>query len=310
MRLFLFALVVSLMFFQCLFSQIYEYVPFQDSGVVWSEKYTFPENMSGNIEYSFERFALNGEDTLINSILYKKLYLFYDTIFNINTAIYVGGIREENKRVFYLGDTIHRLKPLSDNFHFEEIQIYDFNISLGDIIETGMGMDSFPCNYAGPIVVESIDTVLIGGVLRKKFIFQGINMSWIEGIGNTSGLLFVTTSFLPSFSPQNTLICYKENGDILYFNSTFPDCIPLINLEPESNKEKAKNIFPNPATDHLYLNCEENAEVEILNLQGQVIATCKIPANGSVDVSALKSGVYLMRIKTDNGLVTSKFVKQ
>jgi photosystem II stability/assembly factor-like uncharacterized protein len=69
-------------------------------------------------------------------------------------------------------------------------------------------------------------------------------------------------------------------------------------------------IFPNPVSTTLYLNNTEPATVEILNLQGQSLVTQHIKANGSLDVSGLKSGVYLVRVRTTYGVLTSKFVKQ
>ncbi len=71
------------------------------------------------------------------------------------------------------------------------------------------------------------------------------------------------------------------------------------------------NIFPNPATDLVYINCEEKAIVEIINMQGQIVATkTHADRNSSIDVSELRSGVYTLRVKTEKGIVTKKFVKQ
>gem|GEM_PF-1896343 len=70
-------------------------------------------------------------------------------------------------------------------------------------------------------------------------------------------------------------------------------------------------IFPNPATNLVYINCEEKSVVEILNLQGQVVATKTISGkNESVDVSGLAQGVYVVKVKTEQGVITKKIVKQ
>lgn len=81
------------------------------------------------------------------------------------------------------------------------------------------------------------------------------------------------------------------------------------------------NIFPNPATDMVYINCNENATVEIMNMQGQIVVTKTLSDNsgssgssgsssGSIDVSELRSGVYTLRVKTDKGVVMKKMVKE
>jgi hypothetical protein len=296
-------------------AQIYEYVPFPDSGAIWSERFTYPEGIDSIAEYSFERFATNGEDTLINSVLYKKLFLFYDTTFNKNNAVYIGGIREDNKKVYYLGDTIHRLKPLADYFNFEEILLYDFNLNEGDTIEMGMGFaDSIPCNYAGTLIVENIDTVLVGGVLRKKIVFWGINMTWIEGIGNTYGLLFITSHFLTSGSPQNTLICFKQNDTILYFNNNYTECMPL-NISNKATEHNTKvTIFPNPANDKLNIEIKENSNefsIVIFNLLGQMVKQDKLDQmTNEINISNLTKGIYNVSIINKNEIVNFKIIKE
>jgi len=60
-------------------AQEYKYVPFPDSGAIWSEVYyygessNFPDTSIKPPDY--ERFALSGEDTVINDVTYHKVYL-------------------------------------------------------------------------------------------------------------------------------------------------------------------------------------------------------------------------------------------
>ena len=129
--IFLFAITVS----QVALSQEYEYVPFPDSGAVWSELYQFPESYWGDTAIAhpiYERFAVNGEDTIINEISYKKLFIFFDTVFNKSDATCVGGIREdENKRVYFKGDAIiHNFKPMIDYYDYDEIMLFDFSLNV------------------------------------------------------------------------------------------------------------------------------------------------------------------------------------
>lgn len=70
-------------------------------------------------------------------------------------------------------------------------------------------------------------------------------------------------------------------------------------------------IFPNPATNLLYINCEENATVEIINMQGQIVATKMLSGkNESVDVSGFPKGVYVVKVKTELGVITKKIIKE
>ena len=109
------------------FSQEYKYVPFPDSGAIWSEAYHPPLRNGVFPPPIYERFALSGEDTIIDEIIYNKLYIFFDTVFNKNDATYAGGIREdENKRVYFKGDNIiHDFKPMIDFHNYEEILLFE-----------------------------------------------------------------------------------------------------------------------------------------------------------------------------------------
>src|SRR5574344_1887183 len=94
-------------------AQEYQYIPFPDSGAVWSEVYSPARGECDTVVQIYERFALSGEDTLINNFTYRKLYIFYDSIFDKNNATSIGGIREDSlKRIYYSGNIVRESKPL------------------------------------------------------------------------------------------------------------------------------------------------------------------------------------------------------
>ena len=76
-------------------------------------------------------------------------------------------------------------------------------------------------------------------------------------------------------------------------------------------------IFPNPATDMLYIQCTDNQintnlKIKILDLSGSVLLQKAIEINGNnlIDISELKDGFYLINLYEDNRLVKAdKFVK-
>ena len=86
-------LILSLLLFcSKALNQKYNYVPFPDSGALWSEIYYSPI-FSGDIP-NLERFALNGEDTVLNDTTYTMLYIFYDTNFNKKQSLYSNPIAQ------------------------------------------------------------------------------------------------------------------------------------------------------------------------------------------------------------------------
>ena len=67
-------------------------------------------------------------------------------------------------------------------------------------------------------------------------------------------------------------------------------------------------VYPNPATDILYLKglpCEE-VDYAIFNAMGQKVAVGS--TNGSIPVGGMGKGIYLLQIKADKILFTDKFV--
>ena len=82
--------------------------------------------------------------------------------------------------------------------------------------------------------------------------------------------------------------------------------------EIESNEF---NIYPNPASDKLYIETltqTQTLTIEIYDIYGRVqnhrsSETQKL--RNSIDVSELNSGVYFVKVKTENGEVVERFVK-
>lgn len=222
----------------------YEYVPFPTSGVIWSEAYRPPYDEGCGLIY--ERFALSGEDTLMNGHTYKKLYLFYDTEFDHRTATPIGGIREdEQRRVYYKGEKIHDFKPLNEFVDYEEIMLFDFSVSIGDTIKEGNIMS---WDEGFWLVVQDIDTVMVGNTLRKRYSFANSFGKWIEGFGSNRGLLF-TSGDTPTNGLFNYLICFKQDGKILYFDDDFSECMPpIVGVESQEWDWHSLRIFPNPVT--------------------------------------------------------------
>lgn len=71
------------------------------------------------------------------------------------------------------------------------------------------------------------------------------------------------------------------------------------------------SVFPNPATDQINVNFEvsENATVELMDLTGKLIDTQVTGAGNnqvSFDAAELNAGLYLIAVRTANGVSTRK----
>ncbi len=294
-------------------SQEYRYVPFPDSNAIWSEVY-YP----GTDAYGYdqppvlERFAIPGGDTIIDTLSYKKLYIFYDTIFDINKATCIGGIREDtNKRIYFKGDKeIHNFKPMNFLYNYNEITLFDFSLSIGDTIK------NINCRPEDDlIIVDDIDTVVIGNSLRKLFSFKLYGwVKWIEGIGNLRGLLF-TSGDIFNNGLFDDLICFKQNDTVLYLNTNYPDCIPVItSIEIKKNEYESISAYPNPAAGGIieFFFGENDIEtILILDGSGQILDIVEVYGlyNFAYSVEKYKPGIYLYKTMNKKGILyTGKFI--
>lgn len=72
------------------------------------------------------------------------------------------------------------------------------------------------------------------------------------------------------------------------------------------------NIFPNPATDNLSIEANEQiTEVNIYNIIGVSVYNEQCTNNNlNVNISEFNSGVYFVKVKTENGETVKRFIKQ
>ncbi len=74
-----------------------------------------------------------------------------------------------------------------------------------------------------------------------------------------------------------------------------------------TNEESSISIYPNPTTGTLNITNAENADVYVYNILGEVVASINNAAPFStIDMSALSEGTYIVKILTDENVITKK----
>jgi hypothetical protein len=246
--------------------------------------------------------TMDGTDTFINQKVYKKLYHTTHhapgTEFDSTYTHFLGGMREEGKKVFMISewlclDTIERL-------------IYDFNdVSSGDIIYTQVltnGLTQFIQHN-----VTGVDEVDVNGTPRRQIHLTDengfFNETWIEGIGSSMGLLYATYWQLTDNSYD--LNCFYEGVDLQYTNpspayafctSPFPDseCAPVITSADPGPELLQVKLFPNPVFSSLFIEGSTNIEtVQVFN--GLGVKIMEVPFAPELETAKLPSGFYLLR---------------
>lgn len=74
---------------------------------------------------------------------------------------------------------------------------------------------------------------------------------------------------------------------------------------------KSIEIYPNPATDVVNINCPaDQFEVHLFNVSGKMVKQLPMGANHQVDISDLKKGVYVVAVSSAQGKMQKKMVKR
>ena len=101
---------------------------------------------------------------------------------------------------------------------------------------------------------------------------------------------------------------------VFYIENIYLGNIP-INVEQVIGE--GVKVWPNPATEFIYVDAPENASVEVYSVDGRLIAsmpvvnaTSDINVTRQVEVGSLTSGVYVVTITTTEGTQSLKFVKE
>ncbi|MFT4801254.1 MAG: beta-glucanase (GH16 family), partial [Flavobacteriaceae bacterium] len=99
----------------------------------------------------------------------------------------------------------------------------------------------------------------------------------------------------PSFSESSMVIDYVRvyQNNILSIEDTFADKF---------------SIYPNPASDVITINTNENIDKVLLySILGQLVINEKITTK-QIDTKHLKSGLYILKIYSENNTITKKVI--
>jgi len=87
------------------------------------------------------------------------------------------------------------------------------------------------------------------------------------------------------------------------------DCVPI--LAVSDNLADLVNIYPNPATTTINLDVPANVEITSVALYDVLGKnTGATLTNGTIDVSNLARGVYILNVKSTQGTLTQKVIKR
>lgn len=148
---------------------------------------------------------------------------------------------------------------------------------------------------------------------RVEFIFENIDLPFDDA--NNDGYVAFKIKTLPTLAVGDNVI----NSASIYFDYNFPivtDPYTVTVYNPLSTVDfdfgSVYTLSPIPAKDILKITTKKNvamSSVNIYNMLGQLVQVNTNPSE-TIDVSSLKTGSYFIKIISDKGTASSKFVKE
>ena len=167
----------------------------QKWNVVYMASMNYPNDYFTEIQSIRDNITLDGVD-------YKLVWK--EDVYDSKRI--AGAVREEDKKVYFRRKT-------EQNFQ-DEVLLYDFNLTVGDTVTV---------NWMGQqLMVLEESEVEINGTMRRKLIF-GPDEYWIEGVGSSYG--FLNSGYEDIVGSFVHLLCYHENGNLVWDNEAFDDCV-------------------------------------------------------------------------------------
>jgi uncharacterized repeat protein (TIGR01451 family) len=186
------------------------------------------------------------------------------------------------------------------------------SIAQNIIIEDRIDSSMFDVATLIPLDGSHPFTTKVTNSERVEFLFENINLSTTS---SDEGYVVFKIKTLPTLTSgsifTNTANIYFTYDEEITTN-TESTVVQSLNLN-ETELSPKFIVFPNPVSEVLSIHNVANLEissVEIYNSLGQLIQVITHPENNSVDVASLQTGVYILRINTDEGINSIRFSKK
>ncbi len=202
-----------------------------------------------------------------------------------------------------IGEYVHYL------IRFENTGTADAqNIVVSDIIDT----TKFDISSLVPLSGSASFVTNIKNTNKVEFIFENINLPFDDA--NNDGYVAFKIKTNPTLVLGDTF----SNSANIYFDYNFPiltntysTTITALGTQ-DFDFSNVFSLSPVPTKDVLTITTKQAAvisSVNIYNTLGQLLQVNTNP-NETIDVSGLKTGNYFIKIMSDKGTASSKFIKE
>lgn len=263
-------------------------------------------------------FVIKG-DTIVDSNMYKKLYkrIYYDGVkqnpepgwyetgpYNFQEEKLIGWIREEeeSKKVYYFINTNNQeIFSFNCNAGIETL-LYDFDLQVGDILETCV----VPYPDSHPFTIDAVYTSDLWGFERRVLENNTHSKTEviIEGIGSPTFLFNAINLYFPDLPARLLYYCHGTDEECNQFPTSIKNIIEDVPIK----------IYPNPVMDKLHIEIPTAYQIDnyqILNTLGQSVKTGELyGSTPQIAIDELRSGWYTLLLHTKEHTLRETFVKQ
>lgn len=253
-------------------------------------------------------------DSIIDGIVYKKLWEAYDT--NLENREFLALIREDvtDQKVFAYNDGA-------------EVLLYDLGVEVGDTIRVLDWLHHLKYVNSSNIkekeenlsrlVVEKIEFVEDEkyGTLKKVTYYEAdtdytLRTITYERYGSTTGWAIANHAHIDGGGPGSMICAFDENGE-LDFKKTYTiqgygevkDCYVRVDIDLNTNVEtaqKGENIYYNSQEKRLYVDVENAEMIMVYDAVGKNIITKEVDLETKSISLNLNSGIYIVMTKNGN----------
>jgi hypothetical protein len=267
----------------------------------------------------FDSVTSEGEFYTVKKYYFDCRHIKDSFVYNLNV---------KNNKVYFKG-LIKIIKESGkiDSIFVEDFLVYDFNLDIGDTFCNNFSINGY---YIFPpmIMIGKKTEKLNDGKFYETFIYKFRNQAINEdtdtlyitkGLGSNRGLLFFLFNF--EDAQFKSLISICNSGENIYYkpferyedplNNSYCNKDSICKLFkaisiPES-KHTLLNIYPNPATQTIYISGFENSKYFIYNQLGDIVLEGIL--SDKINIESLAEGVYILKLVDETGVYSGKFLK-
>ena len=171
-----------------------------------------------------------------------------------------------------------------------------------------------PCDAPTGVSVSAFDDQSISLVWDNNANVESWNIryrsqssDWATLVANTNN--YTITGLTPNTTYQIQVQSNCGDGSLSQWSATITQTTTGLNSYLENNI----SLYPNPANDYIDVRVDELnvTNMEVYDVYGKFINTVNVVNNPTrINVSGLATGMYFVRVTTEQGTVTKSFIKK